>query len=241
MFPISKPNTHSANLSLLPLRLWPRIRVLQLQCWLRPELLLHWHSQSRSGLSLFPLNWLYIGNWGKAKPWNCTTRFAHIVHDTIWQWYAGGFSHPSGSQGRLLNMPRHDSVCLCVSAPVCVGENSLMEIEGSRFELLFLAWRQFARQTECRFGFAPAKRKLNSYEVSTFGIQCKSFKLKMRSKHTHTCAHTDTLSSSVWTVALIGNVCSDGEKWKVTVEDSRHRHSEMARGDMHRLGKKWWE
>lgn len=120
MFPISKPNTHSANLSLLPLRLWPRIRLLQLQCWLRPELLLHWHSQSRSGLSLFPLNWLYIGNWGKAKPWNCTTRFAHIVHDTIWQWYAGGFSHPSGSQGRLLNMPRHDSVCVCVSAPVCV-------------------------------------------------------------------------------------------------------------------------
>lgn len=122
MFPISKPNTHSANLSLLPLRLWPRIWLLQLQCWLRPELLLHWHSQSRSGLSLFSLNWLYIGNWGKAKPWNCTTRFAHIVHDTIWQWYAGGFSHPSGSQGRLLNMPRHYSVCVCLCecTSVCV-------------------------------------------------------------------------------------------------------------------------
>lgn len=120
MFPISKPNTHSTNLSLLPLRLWPRIELLQLQCWLRLKLLLHWHSQSRSGLSLFPLNWLYIGNWGKAKPWNCTTRFAHIVHDTIWQWYAGGFSHPSGSQGRLLNMPQHDSVSVWVHQCVWV-------------------------------------------------------------------------------------------------------------------------
>lgn len=73
------------------------------------------------------------------------------------------------------------SVCVCV----WVGGNSLMEIEDSRCELVFVAWRQFANQTECR-----QKGKLNSYEVSTFGIQCKSFKLKMRSRHTHKHTHT---------------------------------------------------
>lgn len=61
------------------------------------------------------------------------------------------------------------------------------------------------------------------YQHSVFNVNPLSWKCA-RDTHTHMCVlHTQTyiLSSSVWTVALIGNICRVGEKWKVTGEDSR--------------------
>lgn len=105
------------------------------------------------------------GKLAKAKPWNCTTRFSHFVHDTIAE-------------------RRSDCVCHCHwrgQWRTCVY--------GAAYLTCLWAWGKFTygnRRFSLRVGrssilFLPA-RNPNWYEVSVFGIQCKSFKLEMRSE-----------------------------------------------------------
>lgn len=130
-----------------------------------------WHGQ-RAGSREFRL-WRHTksrltlhGKLAKAKPWNCTTRFSHFVHDTIS--FSTAENRDSGAH--VCKAPVWLG-CL-VDMPVCVEENSLMEIEDFHCALHSFSFF-FLRESE---------GKLNWYEVSAFSIQCKSFKLQVRSK-----------------------------------------------------------
>jgi len=76
------------------------------------------------------------------------------------------------------------------------SENSLMEIEDIRCQ-----------------ADDSSRPKLNSYEVSTFSIQCKSFKLKMRLRVQHILTYTKSVTHSDWKCVLPGK--SEKCLWRI--------------------------
>lgn len=167
MLPISKPNTHSTNLSQLPS---PdsepesdisnfRLRSCN-SCYIgSPN-----HTVGSARLARFSL-WtdftLEIGKSQAMKLYNTirTYRTWHHLAMICWRLFAS-VERPRAACLTCLTMAI--SVCVYVGISVCVWGgwvNSLMEIEDSRCELVFVAWRQFATQTEYRFGCAPTKGK----------------------------------------------------------------------------------
>lgn len=102
--PISKPNTRSCHRK--GDVAWARAGSREFRLWR--------HTKSRLTLH---------GKLAKAKPWNCTTRFSHFVHDTIS--FSTAENRDSGAH--VCKAPVWLG-CL-VDMPVCVEENSLMEIE----------------------------------------------------------------------------------------------------------------